>query len=78
MSNLVKINNQEITLKEWKGQRVVTFADIDYVHGSQKGQLKEILAKIRNILSKVKIIYLQQLKILKSTEFVPLKFHQED
>ncbi|WAW14366.1 ORF6N domain-containing protein [Peptostreptococcus equinus] len=40
MSNLVKINNQEITLKEWKGQRVVTFADIDYVHGRPKGTAK--------------------------------------
>ncbi len=28
MNNLVKINNQQISLKEWKGQRVVTFADI--------------------------------------------------
>lgn len=37
MNNLVKINNQQISLKEWKGQRVVTFADIDLVHGRPKG-----------------------------------------
>lgn len=40
MSNLVKINNQEISVKEWNGQRVVTFDDIDKVHKRVKGTAK--------------------------------------
>lgn len=37
MNNLVRINNQKITIKEWNGRRVVTFADIDSVHNRPKG-----------------------------------------
>ena len=37
MSNLIKIGNQEIVLKEFKGQRVVTFKDIDLVHERPEG-----------------------------------------
>lgn len=32
MNQIVKIDNRELTVKEWKGQRVVTFKDIDQVH----------------------------------------------
>ena len=32
MSELIKIGNQEMSMKEWDGKRVVTFADIDKVH----------------------------------------------
>ena len=32
MNELIKIGNQEITTKEFKNQRVVTFEDIDLVH----------------------------------------------
>lgn len=32
MSNLVKINNQELKVKEFNGQRIVTFKDIDALH----------------------------------------------
>lgn len=37
MDNLIKIGNQEITTKEFKGQRVVTFKDIDLVHERAEG-----------------------------------------
>jgi len=37
LSNLIKIGNQEIVLKEFKGQRVVTFKDIDLVHERPEG-----------------------------------------
>lgn len=37
MNELTKINNQEITLKEYNGQRVVTFKDIDQVHQRPEG-----------------------------------------
>lgn len=45
MNNLVKINNQEILLKEWNGQRVVTFADIDLVHERPIGTAKRNFSK---------------------------------
>lgn len=37
MNNLIKINNKEIVTKEFKGQRVVTLADIDTVHERPSG-----------------------------------------
>ena len=37
---LVKVNETEMQIKEWRGQRVVTFADIDTVHERPKGTAK--------------------------------------
>lgn len=37
MNSLIKINNKEIVTKEFKGQRVVTLADIDTVHERPSG-----------------------------------------
>lgn len=37
MNNVVKIQNQEVMVKEYKGQRVVTFKDIDSVHERVEG-----------------------------------------
>jgi len=38
---LVKINQQEITVKEYKNQRVVTFKDIDQCHGRPEGTARK-------------------------------------
>lgn len=37
MNELIKIGNQEMSIKEWDGKRVVTFADIDRVHERPSG-----------------------------------------
>lgn len=37
MSNLVEINNTELSIKEFNGQRVVTFKEIDTVHERPNG-----------------------------------------
>ena len=37
MNELINIQGTEITIKEYKGQRVVTFSDIDAVHGRPEG-----------------------------------------
>lgn len=37
MNNLIKINNQDIQVKEFDGQRVVTFKDIDILHQRAEG-----------------------------------------
>ncbi|MCI7304335.1 MAG: ORF6C domain-containing protein [Clostridiales Family XIII bacterium] len=40
MNEIMKIGNQEITVKEYKGQRVVTFKDIDLCHERPEGTAK--------------------------------------
>lgn len=37
MNEIIKINNHDVTVKEYKGQRVVTFKDIDMVHERPEG-----------------------------------------
>lgn len=37
MDEIIKINNHDVTVKEYKGQRVVTFKDIDTVHERTDG-----------------------------------------
>lgn len=41
MSGLIKIGNQEISTKEYNGQRVVTFKDIDKVHERPEGTARK-------------------------------------
>lgn len=41
MSNLVKINQQDIAVKEYHGQRVVTLKDIDLCHGRPEGTARK-------------------------------------
>lgn len=40
MQNSITINKQNLSIKEYKGQRVVTFKDIDTVHGRPDGTAK--------------------------------------
>lgn len=40
MNDLIHIGNADISIKEYKGQRVVTFKDIDAVHGRPDGTAK--------------------------------------
>lgn len=40
MNNLVKINNSDLSVKEFNGQRVVTFKDIDRLHERVEGTAK--------------------------------------
>lgn len=37
MNEIIKINNHDVTVKKYKGQRVVTFKDIDLVHERPDG-----------------------------------------
>ena len=37
MNNLVKIGNSDLSIKEFNGQRVVTFKDVDSVHERPDG-----------------------------------------
>lgn len=40
MNDIIKINSHEVTVKEYNGQRVVTFKDIDTVHERPEGTAK--------------------------------------
>ena len=41
MSNLVKIGNSDLSIKEFNGQRVVTFKDVDSVHERPDGTARK-------------------------------------
>lgn len=41
MENIVKINEADLQVKMWNGQRVVTFADIDKVHNRADGTARK-------------------------------------
>ncbi len=41
MNNLVEINNTELRIKEYNGQRVITFKDIDKVHNRIDGMARK-------------------------------------
>ena len=45
MNDLIHIGNADISIKEYKGQRVVTFKDIDAVHGRPDGTARHRFAE---------------------------------
>ncbi|WP_461206878.1 ORF6N domain-containing protein [Clostridium sp. DL1XJH146] len=48
MNNLIKINNQDLQIKEFKEQRVVTFKDIDSLHQRTEGTASRNFLENRN------------------------------
>lgn len=48
MSELIKINNKDLQVKQFKNQRVITFKDIDTVHGRATGTAKRNFNENRN------------------------------
>ena len=47
MSELMRIGEADIEIKEFNGQRVVTFKDIDAVHGRPEGTARKRFADNR-------------------------------
>lgn len=41
MSDLIKINNKDLSIKEFRGQRVVTFRDVDNLHERAEGTARK-------------------------------------
>lgn len=64
--NEIVINNQNVLVKEYEGKRVVTFKDIDMVHGGRRERQESVSMIIRSTLLRAKII----------TEFNRPKFGQ--
>lgn len=54
MNDIIKINNHDISIKEYKGQRVVTFKDIDAVHGRPEGTARKRFSDNRERLTEGK------------------------
>ena len=52
----VKINNTDLLVKEFNGQRVVTFKDIDMLHERVEGTAKRNFQIIRNTSLRMLII----------------------
>ena len=48
MDDIIKINDYDVTIKEYKGQRVVTFKDIDMVHERPDGTAGRNFRENRN------------------------------
>lgn len=48
MNELVHIGDSDISVKEYQGKRVVTFKDIDMVHGRPEGTARKRFADNRN------------------------------
>lgn len=48
MNEMVHIGNSDISIKEYNGQRVVTFKDIDMVHGRPDGTARKRFADNRS------------------------------
>lgn len=46
--NIINIHGTDLNIKEYRGQRVVTFKDIDAVHGRPEGTARKRFAENRN------------------------------
>ena len=55
MNELIHIQNSDISVKEYRGQRVVTFKDVDLVHERADEQLGQHLIGIKTDSKKEKI-----------------------
>lgn len=69
---VVKINENDLQIKEWNGQRVITLADIDRVHERPEGTAKRNWNENKKHLIKDEDYFLATRKEL-STKFVPNK-----
>lgn len=68
MSNLVEINNITLGIKEYNGQRVITFKDIDRVHERPDGTARKAFNRNRKRLIENKDYFIIKPKTLKNIE----------
>lgn len=65
MNDLVHIQNTDISVKEYRGQRVVTLKDVDMVHERPGERREEIL-----ILTETDLLMEKIISLLVRTKFV--------
>lgn len=72
MNDLIKINNTDIMVKEYKGQRVITLRDIDDVHGRVPGTAgRNFASNKERFIEEVDYFHLSYEEV-NSTKFVEL------
>lgn len=71
MKELIRIENADISVKEYKGQRVVTFKDIDTVHSRPDGTAKRNFANNKEHFIEGEDYYLIPYSEF-STKYVPI------
>lgn len=77
MENVVSINGNELNIKMWNGQRVVTFVDIDKVHERPEGTAHRNFKKNKkHLIENEDYFVLKPSDVLKD-EFRPLGFEIE-
>lgn len=70
MSNIVKINNQNLEVKEFRGQRVVTFKDIDTLHERPEGTAGRNFSENKSHFVEGEDYFHLSYEVLRSTNFV--------
>lgn len=75
--NALTVNNVELQIKEWNGERVVTFDDIDKVHNRKNGTASRNFRKNRERLIDGKDYFNLKKQMLKSTKNVVLKLQKK-
>lgn len=73
MSNIIKINNHDVTAKEYNGLRTVTFKDIDMVHERPDGTAKRNFAENRKRFIEGKDFFLAKQSDFEPDEIRTLK-----
>lgn len=77
MENIVNINGNELNIKMWNGQRVITFVDIDKVHERPEGTAHRNFKKNKkHLIENEDYFVLKPSDVLKD-EFRPLGFETE-
>lgn len=77
MSEVITINENGLIVKEWNGQRIVSFKDVDKVHGRADGTAhRNFKENKKHLIENEDYFVLKPADILKD-EFRPLGFDTE-
>lgn len=72
MTELVNVDGTELAVREWNGQRVVTFRDIDNAHGVKPGSAKRNFIRNKRHFIENEDYFIATRDSLKSVNLTPL------
>lgn len=72
MTELVNVEGTELSVREWNGQRVVTFRDIDNAHGVKPGSAKRNFIRNKRHFIENEDYFIATRDSLKSVNLTPL------
>ena len=72
MTELVNVEGTELAVREWNGQRVVTFRDIDNAHGVKSGSAKRNFIRNKRHFIENEDYFIATRDSLKSVNLTPL------